>query len=53
MTSVRMSPREQPFFWNSPTRVIMAAMAVLNFIASISSATFLMVLWIEDSLAGV
>ena len=39
---VRMSPLVQPFFWKSPTSVIMAAMAVLNFMASMSSATFLM-----------
>jgi len=47
------SPRVQPLAFSSFTMVIMAAMAVFIFRLSTSSVTFLMVLWMTASLAGV
>ena len=47
------SPRVTPLAVISLTAVIMAAMAVFIFNVSISSVTFLMVLWRMASLAGV
>ena len=45
--------RVQPLAESSFTMVIMAAMAVFIFKESMSSVTFLMVLWMMASLAGV